>query len=159
MTEMVCWATGGPQKYTGRAMRVSHGHLKITRVSGALFARISMTPWPNSMCPRPSTRNYLASCRAPRVTLSPVEGKAGGEYSAQSAVSAEAALQSFVQLRQCRTLHQVSARMSAVPQPTWLGSPYGQTTIRHNHGYLTEGRHSAARQAFHPAAPTPSTRC
>ena len=30
VTEMVCWATGGPQKYTGRAMRESHEHLKIT---------------------------------------------------------------------------------------------------------------------------------
>jgi hemoglobin len=30
MTEMVCWATGGPQKYTGRSMADSHAHLKIT---------------------------------------------------------------------------------------------------------------------------------
>ena len=29
-TEMVCWATGGPQKYTGRSMRDSHQHLNIT---------------------------------------------------------------------------------------------------------------------------------
>ena len=30
VTEMVCWATGGPQKYTGRSMAESHSHLKIT---------------------------------------------------------------------------------------------------------------------------------
>jgi hemoglobin len=30
VTEMVCWATGGPQKYTGKAMAESHSHLKIT---------------------------------------------------------------------------------------------------------------------------------
>jgi hemoglobin len=30
VTEMVCWATGGPQKYTGKSMADSHGHLKIT---------------------------------------------------------------------------------------------------------------------------------
>ncbi len=30
VTEMVCWATGGPQKYTGRSMADSHTHLKIT---------------------------------------------------------------------------------------------------------------------------------
>jgi hemoglobin len=30
VTEMVCWATGGPQRYTGRSMRDSHAHLKIT---------------------------------------------------------------------------------------------------------------------------------
>ena len=30
VTEMVCWATGGPQKYTGKTMAESHSHLKIT---------------------------------------------------------------------------------------------------------------------------------
>ena len=30
VTEQVCWAAGGPQKYTGRNMRDSHAHLKIT---------------------------------------------------------------------------------------------------------------------------------
>ncbi len=30
VTEQVCWATGGPQKYTGRSMRESHEHLAIT---------------------------------------------------------------------------------------------------------------------------------
>jgi len=29
-TEMVCWASGGPQKYTGRSMADSHRHLNIT---------------------------------------------------------------------------------------------------------------------------------
>lgn len=29
-TEMVCWATGGPQQYTGRSMAESHRHLNIT---------------------------------------------------------------------------------------------------------------------------------
>jgi hemoglobin len=30
VTEMVCWATGGPQQYSGRTMRDSHEHLAIT---------------------------------------------------------------------------------------------------------------------------------
>ena len=30
VTEMVCEATGGPQKYSGRTMRDSHRHLQIT---------------------------------------------------------------------------------------------------------------------------------
>jgi len=30
VTEQVCWATCGPQKYTGRSMRESHEHLAIT---------------------------------------------------------------------------------------------------------------------------------
>ena len=29
VTEMVCWATGGPQKYTGKSMADSHAHFKI----------------------------------------------------------------------------------------------------------------------------------
>ena len=30
VTEMVCWAAGGPQRYTGRTMLDSHAHLGIT---------------------------------------------------------------------------------------------------------------------------------
>jgi len=30
VTEQVCWAAGGPQKYSGRSMRESHEHLAIT---------------------------------------------------------------------------------------------------------------------------------
>jgi hemoglobin len=30
VTEMVCMATGGPQRYTGRSMVDSHSHLNIT---------------------------------------------------------------------------------------------------------------------------------
>jgi hemoglobin len=30
VTEMVCWATGGPQRYTGKSMADSHAQLKIT---------------------------------------------------------------------------------------------------------------------------------
>jgi hemoglobin len=29
-TELVCWASGGPQQYSGRSMRDSHQHLLIT---------------------------------------------------------------------------------------------------------------------------------
>ena len=29
VTEMTCWATGGPQTYTGRSMTESHRHLMI----------------------------------------------------------------------------------------------------------------------------------
>lgn len=30
VTEMTCWATGGPQSYTGRSMAESHRHLMIS---------------------------------------------------------------------------------------------------------------------------------
>jgi hemoglobin len=37
VTEMVCWATGGPQKYTGKTMRDSHAHLDITEPEWQAF--------------------------------------------------------------------------------------------------------------------------
>ena len=37
VSEMVCWATGGPQTYTGRSMSESHKHLKITESEWAAF--------------------------------------------------------------------------------------------------------------------------
>ena len=37
MTEMVCWAAGGPQKYSGRSMLDSHPHLAITEDEWQVF--------------------------------------------------------------------------------------------------------------------------
>jgi hemoglobin len=37
VTEMVCWAAGGPQKYTGKSMADSHAHLKITAAEWEAF--------------------------------------------------------------------------------------------------------------------------
>jgi len=37
VTEMVCWATGGPQRYTGRSMFDSHAHLEITESEWQAF--------------------------------------------------------------------------------------------------------------------------
>jgi hemoglobin len=37
VTEMVCWATGGPQQYTGRSMRDSHQRLLITATEWDAF--------------------------------------------------------------------------------------------------------------------------
>jgi hemoglobin len=37
VTEMVCWATGGPQKYAGKSMADSHAHLKITSTEWEAF--------------------------------------------------------------------------------------------------------------------------
>jgi hemoglobin len=39
VTEMVCWATGGPQKYTGKSMRDSHLHLDITEAEWQAFVQ------------------------------------------------------------------------------------------------------------------------
>jgi hemoglobin len=37
VTEQVCWAAGGPQKYTGKSMRDSHAHLDITEFEWQSF--------------------------------------------------------------------------------------------------------------------------
>ncbi len=37
VTEMVCWATGGPQRYTGRSMLDSHRDLAITEGEWQVF--------------------------------------------------------------------------------------------------------------------------
>ena len=37
VTEMVCWAAGGPQKYSGRTMGDSHRHLMITEEEWQAF--------------------------------------------------------------------------------------------------------------------------
>ena len=37
VTEMVCWATGGPQRYSGRPMLDSHAHLDITEPEWQAF--------------------------------------------------------------------------------------------------------------------------
>jgi hemoglobin len=36
-TKLVCWATGGPQQYSGRSMRESHQHLLITATERDAF--------------------------------------------------------------------------------------------------------------------------
>ena len=59
VTEMVCWATGGPQKYTGRAMRESHEHLKITEsvFRGSRGGRARARMAPNSENSKANNRN------------------------------------------------------------------------------------------------------
>ena len=37
VTEMVCWATGGPQKYTGRSTYASHAHLNRSEGEWQVF--------------------------------------------------------------------------------------------------------------------------
>jgi hemoglobin len=39
VTEMVCWATGGSQRYTGRPMLDSHKHLHITNDEWTVFCK------------------------------------------------------------------------------------------------------------------------
>src|SRR5437879_10057452 len=69
--EMLCWAAGGPQKYTGKDMESSHRHLRITPGE---WAR-SWTTWrrrsTNSQSRRPSGPRSWPSSRAPGARSSP----------------------------------------------------------------------------------------
>jgi len=51
VTEMVCWATRGPQNYTGRSMSESHKHLKITESEWADFCKDFFIPVRLKNCP------------------------------------------------------------------------------------------------------------
>ena len=37
VTEMVCWATGGPRQFTGRSIKDSHQHLTINAIEWEAF--------------------------------------------------------------------------------------------------------------------------
>src|SRR5881392_1382457 len=56
VTEMLCWAAGGPQKYTGRAIKESHQELMISAGSRRPFSTIFSKPLINLPCRRPSRR-------------------------------------------------------------------------------------------------------
>ena len=72
LTEMVCWAAGGPQKYTGRSMADSHSHLKITRKEWDAFMDDVWLTLTNSKCLPRSKPNYEQSSTAPdRILSSP----------------------------------------------------------------------------------------
>jgi hemoglobin len=54
VTEMVCWAAGGPQQDSGRSMGDSHRHLMITDGKWQVFMDDSSRRWISSEFPRRS---------------------------------------------------------------------------------------------------------
>jgi truncated hemoglobin YjbI len=67
-TEMVCWATGGPQKYTGRSMADSHRHLNITPKEWEAFRMTFSRRSISSRFLRPNSLNCGRLSRAPMAT-------------------------------------------------------------------------------------------
>jgi hypothetical protein len=55
--DMVCWATGGPQKYTGKSMADSHKNLKITGTEWEAFLDDFQQLWISSKYPRRNKPN------------------------------------------------------------------------------------------------------
>ncbi len=60
VTEMVCWATGGPQAYSGRTMGDSHRHLMITDEEWVAFMDDFQQTLDNFEMPRPEQEELTA---------------------------------------------------------------------------------------------------
>jgi hemoglobin len=60
VTEMVCWATGGPQRYTGRSMADSHADLAITEQEWQVFLADLQACLDHFAVPGPEQRELFA---------------------------------------------------------------------------------------------------
>jgi hemoglobin len=70
VTKMVCWATGGPQKYTGKSMAESHKDLKITSREWEAFLDDFPQTRISSRCLSRSKPNLKQASTAPAPILS-----------------------------------------------------------------------------------------
>ena len=73
VTEMVCWAAGGPQQYTGRSMGDSHQHLLITAAEWDAFLDDFQQTLDKFGVPQPEQARRLSP--APEQTLSSEMGE------------------------------------------------------------------------------------
>jgi hemoglobin len=60
VTEMVCWATGGPQQYSGRSMGDSHRHLMITEEEWQAFMEDFHQTLDKFAVPQPEQQELIA---------------------------------------------------------------------------------------------------
>ncbi len=60
VTEMSCWATGGPQQYSGRSMHESHAHLKITGDEWIAFMEDLDLTFDKFQVPKPERDEFIA---------------------------------------------------------------------------------------------------
>jgi hemoglobin len=60
VTEMSCWATGGPQQYSGRSMHDSHAHLKITAAEWVAFMEDLDLTFDKFQVPQPERQEFIA---------------------------------------------------------------------------------------------------
>jgi hemoglobin len=60
VTEMSCWATGGPQQYSGRTMHESHVHLKITGQEWVAFMEDLDLTFDKFQVPKPERDEFIA---------------------------------------------------------------------------------------------------
>ena len=60
VTEMVCWAAGGPQQYSGRSMGDSHRHLMITEGEWQAFMDDFQQTLDKFQVPQPEQKEWTA---------------------------------------------------------------------------------------------------
>jgi hemoglobin len=60
VTEMSCWATGGPQQYSGRSMHDSHAHLQITAPEWVAFMEDLDATFDKFNVPQPERQEFIA---------------------------------------------------------------------------------------------------
>jgi hemoglobin len=60
VTEMSCWATGGPQQYSGRSMHDSHAHLQITAQEWVAFMEDLDATFDKFNVPQPERQEFIA---------------------------------------------------------------------------------------------------
>lgn len=59
VTAMVCQATGGPEKYTGRTMKAAHAHLKITEKEWDEMVKVFVGVLDKYKVPKPEQEELL----------------------------------------------------------------------------------------------------
>jgi hemoglobin len=69
VTEMVCWAAGGPQSYTGRSMGDSHRHLMITESEWQAFMDDLQQTLDKFDVPQPEGQELIAIVESTREAI------------------------------------------------------------------------------------------
>ena len=83
VTEMVCWAAGGPQRYSGRQMGDSHRHLLITAGAWDAFMDDVQSSLDKFAVPQPEQEELRAIVESTREAIVMVPRKEGLEKRAE----------------------------------------------------------------------------
>jgi hemoglobin len=78
VTEMTCWAAGGPQRYTGRPMVDSHRHLMITEDEWEAFMDDTRQALDRFNVPDPERQELIAIIESTKeaIVMSPFQQQA-----------------------------------------------------------------------------------
>jgi hemoglobin len=145
VTEMVCWAAGGPQKYTGKSMAESHKDLKITGKEWEAFMDdvwLTLDKFKVPSEEQAELRAIVNSTRSDIVVASPLDAKVALAFAQaaawlhQSRAVDQARIQAYVRLQG------VSPMNENPPKKRPRGRPRtGRLAPRRSGDHAEEGRH------------------